>query len=47
MKLLRAAPASFFSAASALQVANAGADEARQTANANAIFFMDSSIRVT
>jgi hypothetical protein len=44
MKLLRAAPASFLSAASDLQVANAGADEIRQTARAKAIFFMVSSI---
>jgi hypothetical protein len=41
MKLLRAAPASFLSAASDLQVANAGADEIKQTASAKAIFFMD------
>src|SRR5262249_48898148 len=40
MKLLSAAPASFLSAASDLQVANAGAAEIRQTARANAIFFM-------
>jgi hypothetical protein len=44
MKLLRAAPASFLSAASDLQVANAGADEIRQTASAKAIFFMAFSI---
>ena len=44
MKLLSAAPASFLSAASDLQVANAGADEIRQTASANAIFLMVSSI---
>src|SRR5262245_33861577 len=44
MKLLSAAPASFLSAASDLQVANAGADETRQMASANAIFLIVSSL---
>src|SRR5262245_62292144 len=44
MELLSAAPASFLSAASDLQVANAGADETRQMASANAIFLIVSSL---